>query len=161
VAPSGRTHTDHVKPFFRVALGFLVADYVAGGVAWVVALSLVSSESCNVDPACIIDGTFNLFLALAVFVIVALGSAGVLSVAASQLAPPGRRVLAGAIHLPLLVAALLLTAYLANDPITVVLVVPLVAALATAAITTGRPTAMSSGRERSGIEPGGEGRTGR
>ena len=138
VARSYCTHTDRVKPFFRVAVGFLVADYVAGVVAWGVARSRVSSDACNGDLGCVIAGTFNLFLALAVFVIVALGLAAMLSVAASQLAPPGRRVLAGAVHLPLFAAALLLTAYLANDPVTVVLVVPVVAAAATAAIASGR-----------------------
>jgi hypothetical protein len=120
-------------------MGFLVADFVAGAVAWVVARSLVSSESCNGDLGCIIAGTFNLLLALAAFVVVALGSAAVLSVAASQLAPSGRRVLAGAIHLPLLVAAQLLTVYLSPDSVTVVLVVlvvPIVAAVATSAIAT-------------------------
>ncbi len=134
------THTDHVKPFYRVAVGFLAADYLAGVVAWGVARSLVSSDACNGDLGCIIAGTFNLFVALAAFVVVALGSAAMLSVAASQLAPPGRRVLAGAIHLPLFAGALLLTAYVANDPVTVVLVVPVVAAAATAAIATGQRT---------------------
>ena len=134
------THTDHVKPFYRVAVGFLAADYLAGVVAWGVARSLVSSDACNGDLGCIITGTFNLFVALAAFVVVALGSAAMLSVAASQLAPQGRRVLAAAVHLPLFAAALLLTAYLANDPVTVVLVVPVVAATATAAIVTGQRT---------------------
>ncbi len=127
-----------MKPFFRVAIGFLVADYVAGVFAWGVARSLVSSDACNGDLGCIIAGMFNLFLGLAAFVVVALGSAATLSLAASQLAPPGRRVLVGAVHLPLFAGALLLTAYLANDPVTVVLVVPVVAAAATAAIATGQ-----------------------
>jgi hypothetical protein len=131
-----RSHTDQVKPFFRVAMGFLAADYLAGVVARGVALMLLPSRSCNGDLGCIIAGTFNLFLALAAFVVVALGSAAMLSVAASQLAPRGRRVLAAAIHFPLLVGTVMLAAYLANDIATVVLVVPVVAATATAAITT-------------------------
>jgi hypothetical protein len=145
VATSGRNHTDDVKPFFRVAIGFLVADYVAGAVAWGVARSLVSSDACNGDLGCIIAGTFNLFVALAAFVVVALCSAATLSVAASQLAPPGRRVLAVAIHQPLLAGALLLTAYLAKDTVSFVLVVPVVAA-ATAAIAIGRPSEASCSR---------------
>ncbi len=147
------THTDHVKPFFRVAIGFLAADYVAGVVAWGVARSLVSSDACNGDFSCLIAGTFNLLLALAAFVIVALGSAAMLSVAASQLAPTGRRALAGAIHLPLLAGTGLLTAYLTKDTVTFLLVWPVVAATATAAIAVGQRSEASRQRPLHRLSP--------
>jgi dihydroxyacetone kinase DhaKLM complex PTS-EIIA-like component DhaM len=127
-----------VKLFFRVAIGFLVTDVVAGVIAWATALILIPSQSCDGDFGCIFADVFRLLVAFAVFILVALGSAAVLSVAACQLARPGRRVLAGVIHLPLLVGALLLTAYLSQDVTTAVFVGPIIAASATAAIVTGQ-----------------------
>jgi hypothetical protein len=142
-------HTEGVKPFYRVAAGFLGADYLAGLIGLGVAHSVVSSRNCNGDFACAISGAGDLVEALFVLVIVSLFAVALLSVAASLLAPHGRRSIAFAVHLPLLLGTLFVTGYIASHHLGALYFAPVLASAATAAFAAHQRTAATPARQPS------------